>query len=64
MKKLNGGLLVLAAILALGTPTFGGSEVGDTAPELKPGGWINAVGPTSWATMQGKLILIEKWATW
>lgn len=64
MKKLSSGLLVLAAILAVGTPGFCGSEVGDTAPELTPGGWINATGPTTWAGLQGKLILIEKWATW
>ncbi|HIA27487.1 MAG TPA: hypothetical protein EYN79_05105 [Planctomycetes bacterium] len=64
MKRISAGLLVLVAFLAISTLGYGGSEVGDAAPEVKPGGWINATGPTSWAGFQGKLILIEKWATW
>lgn len=56
----------LAAVLlaALAAPAFAGSEVGDEAPSLTPGGWINGKGPVSWEGMKGKLVLIEKWATW
>ncbi|MCA8960349.1 MAG: hypothetical protein KDC38_07545 [Planctomycetes bacterium] len=54
--------LVLAA--ALGLPAIAGSEVGDQAPAVEPQGWINNKGPVSWMGMRGKLVLIEKWATW
>ena len=56
----------LAAVLeaAMAVSAFAGSEVGDKAPELEPSGWLNNVGPVSWERLEGKLILIEKWATW
>jgi hypothetical protein len=54
--------VALAALLA--APAFAGSNVGDEAPALTPGGWLNAKGPVTWDRLQGKLILIEKWATW
>ena len=54
--------LLLSALISL--PAFAGSEVGDTAPELKPKGWFNMESGTTWQDLEGKLILIEKWATW
>jgi hypothetical protein len=52
------------ALAAFAAPAFAGSNVGDDAPALTPGGWLNNKGPVSWEKLQGKLVLIEKWATW
>jgi hypothetical protein len=54
--------MALGALLA--APVYGGSEVGDQAPALTPAGWLNNVGPVSWERFEGKLVLVEKWATW
>ena len=56
--------LAVALAAALAAPAFAGSNVGDSAPALTPGGWLNSKGPVSWEKFQGKLVLIEKWATW
>ena len=56
--------LAAALVVAMAVPALAGSNVGDDAPALTPGGWLNNKGPVSWDRMQGKLILIEKWATW
>jgi hypothetical protein len=56
--------LAVALAAALAAPAFAGSNVGDDAPALTPGGWLNNKGPVSWEKFQGKLVLIEKWATW
>jgi len=56
--------LAIAILLLSSIPADGGSEVGDVAPALIAGGWINSDTNTSWDSLQGKLILIEKWATW
>ncbi len=56
--------LVLSVMIFATIPVLAGSEVGDAAPELKAGGWINIESTTNWDTLAGKLILIEKWATW
>ena len=54
--------LLLAALVA--APIHAGSEVGDKAPKMTPGGWFNMKAGTTWEDLEGKLILIEKWATW
>lgn len=56
---LGTGILLLASL-----PVQAGSDVGDVAPPVNAGGWINMDANTSWDSLQGKLILIEKWATW
>jgi len=56
--------LAIAILLLSSIPADAGSEVGDVAPPLNAGGWINIDTNTSWDSLQGKLILIEKWATW
>jgi hypothetical protein len=38
--------------------------VGDKAPPLEPSQWLNHIGPISWDSLKGRLILVEKWATW
>ncbi|MGE4618467.1 MAG: hypothetical protein AAEJ04_01515 [Planctomycetota bacterium] len=58
------GWALLAICLLASFPVQAGSEVGDVAPAMKPGGWINIEGTTTWESLSGKLILIEKWATW
>ncbi|MDE0959495.1 MAG: hypothetical protein OSB09_01810 [Planctomycetota bacterium] len=58
------GGLAIAILLLASIQVEAGSEVGDTAPALNAGGWINIDANTSWDSLQGKLILIEKWATW
>ncbi|MHC4391575.1 MAG: hypothetical protein ACYS22_09685 [Planctomycetota bacterium] len=66
MKRAFRGL-ALAASLALvafaAAPVYAG-EVGEPAPELTPSKWLNHKGPINWQMLQGKLIVIEKWATW
>ncbi|MGA1202684.1 MAG: hypothetical protein ACO4BJ_06825 [Planctomycetota bacterium] len=57
-------LLASALVVAMALPASAGSNVGDKAPELSPQGYLNAKEPITWAGLQGKLVLIEKWATW
>ena len=57
-------LAIVAICLLASFPVLAGSAVGDVAPTIKPGGWINIEGTTTWESLAGKLILIEKWATW
>ena len=54
--------MMMAALVA--APIHAGSEVGDKAPKMTPGGWFNMKAGTTWEDLEGKLILIEKWATW
>ncbi len=60
-RKLTG---VVAIMLLASLPLQAGSEVGDAAPPINAGGWINMDANTSWDSLAGKLILVEKWATW
>jgi len=55
----------LAALAAaqLTTPAVLGG-VGDKASSVEPSEWINNKGPVSWSNLKGRLILVEKWATW
>lgn len=55
---------VVAILLLASLPVQAGSEVGDAAPPVNAGGWINMDANTTWDSLAGKLILIEKWATW
>jgi hypothetical protein len=54
----------VAILLLASLPVQAGSEVGDAAPPVNAGGWINMDANTTWDSLAGKLILIEKWATW
>ena len=56
--------LALFALLALGTSPAQAGEIGEDAPALQPSKWLNVKGPINWQMLQGKLVLIEKWATW
>ncbi len=55
---------VAAALVAMMmVPAFAGSEVGDEAPVINSGGYLNNKLPVSWERLQGKVILLEAWAT-
>jgi len=42
-----------------------GPEIGTPAPEFTSGTWFNNIGQTpSIASLKGKAVLIEFWATW
>lgn len=41
-----------------------GVAVGQKAPPLRPRMWMNNRAPVTATTLQGRLVLIEKWATW
>ena len=58
--------MLCAALLALtASPGYvlGAAEVGSAAPEVSPSEWLNHRGPVSWASLKGRVILVEKWAT-
>lgn len=38
--------------------------VGDRAPIVEPSGWFNAPAGFNAAHLEGKLVLVERWATW
>ena len=40
-----------------------GAAVGSLAPEITAAGWVNGSAPTQ-EELQGKLIVVEAWATW
>ncbi len=40
------------------------AEVGSKAPPVEPSKWLNNKGPVSWNDLKGRVILVEKWATW
>lgn len=60
-------LTVLGALLSFALlPSFAaaGGLVGQKAPTVEPSEWINAKGAVNWQSLRGRLILVEKWATW
>ncbi len=57
--------LLATTFLALGiAEAHGSASVGSPAPALEPTEWLNTKTPTTWKDLKGRLILIEKWATW
>ena len=51
---------LVAATLAHGQAT---PVEGDKAPALNPTKWLNARSNTTWKSLKGRVILVEKWAT-
>ena len=39
-------------------------EVGQPAPEISAGEWVNLKAPLTLASLRGKVVLLEFWATW
>jgi hypothetical protein len=64
VRKVWVALTVLAAALVVGIRPGAASEVGEKGPAVEPSKWLNVNGPISWQMLEGKLVLIEKWATW
>lgn len=56
--------LVLSASLAPSARPALALEVGDAAVPVAPSEWINAPPGFSWNQLEGRLVLVEKWATW
>jgi hypothetical protein len=67
MSKPAGSQLVMAAVCVAalyGGQTFGAAPgVGDPAPEIKAGPWING-GPVSIAGSKGHVVVLVFFATW
>jgi hypothetical protein len=59
-----GGVAVLVAVIAVLTPPGGGAprgiRVGQAAPEITGGPWINSEA-LSLATLRGRVVLVEFW---
>lgn len=62
------GIVVLAAAILLTIqarrPKPANSYAGRPLPPLNVGGWLNADKPLSTADLQGKVVLVDYWATW
>lgn len=72
IRTAAGRVGLLGATLALASCLPDPAEPGEgakivpkgSAPALTTTSWINNTGPVTWDALQGKTILIEKWATW
>jgi hypothetical protein len=60
------GFVTLVAALApsAGVQAALKAEVGSEAPAVEPSQWLNAPGNISWQNLKGRVVLLEKWATW
>jgi hypothetical protein len=56
--------LGLGVILTLAAGRVPAAEVGMPAPAVEPTEWLNTSPTSTWAGLKGRLILVEKWATW
>ena len=56
--------LIAAAWIAVALAPAAAVEVGSTAPAVEPSEWLNTKGIVSWSALKGRLVLVEKWATW
>jgi len=56
------GIAVTAGVLsfARGTGAQGGARIGQPAPEIAGGPWINS-GPLSMETLRGRVVFVEFW---
>jgi thiol-disulfide isomerase/thioredoxin len=67
LKRIGLALTALAAAL-VAAPVIRAADispsVGAEAPEVAPSKWLNARGEMSWSELEGRLIIVERWATW
>ncbi len=56
--------LTFAATMASQTGLLAQVSEGDKAPAVEPREWLNAKEKVSWAKLKGRVILLEKWATY
>lgn len=57
-------LLLLGLTLCGGNSAEAQLPVGATAPEIEAKDWFNEPAGTSLASLRGKVVFIEFWATW
>lgn len=39
-------------------------QVGQKAEAIQPSAWLNGSAEVSWEGLRGRLLLVERWATW
>lgn len=62
---MRGSRLIPALIVASTLPAgFSSLQAGDEAPVIEPSAWLNAGAPLAWEDLEGRAVLVEKWATW
>lgn len=52
-----------AALVLAAAPVAAGSDVGTPAPPIRPSHWVNNKVPVTWESLQGRVILLELWAS-
>ena len=58
-------LFALSLATAVASPVgLSAASVGSPAPKLEPKEWLNSRDTVSWDKLKGRVILVEKWATW
>ncbi len=55
------GAILLASLVPVRIEAV---NVGSPAPAVEPTEWLNAKKSVSWKGLKGRLVLVEKWATW
>lgn len=58
------GLFTLVCLGAGLAQAHGAATVGSPAPAVEPSEWLNSKTPLTWKELQGRVILVERWATW
>ena len=66
MRRLLFAAAPVLALAAIASNTLSeGPQIGDPAPEFSSRTWFNNIGENpSIASLKGKAVLIEFWATW
>jgi thiol-disulfide isomerase/thioredoxin len=62
--RIIGLMAFLLPVATLSAAAPASPAAGEKAPTVEPGEWFNAKTPVTWAALHGRLILVEKWATW
>lgn len=63
MKKTLFTAAILLCLILLVIQPAAQNAVGDMAPEIRAGEWINSA-PLTLASLRGKVVILEFWATW
>lgn len=64
LTRAFGIMLAIVMIMAPACVVEADGFVGKPAPEIQVEEWINAPERTNLATLRGKVVLLEFWATW
>ena len=62
--RLTLGSLALLAVFGADSGQALAANVGSKASPVEPSEWLNVKGSFSWNAVKGRLVLVEKWATW